>query len=95
MLCVIPSSLQIWLLGIGTKSAIMTLALPLENLPHIRFHDLHHLSGSILISEGVDALTVSRRLGHAQTSTTLNIYGHVLEGTDSTAADTLAKHISQ
>jgi len=66
-----------------------------NNLPHIRFHDLRHLSGSILISEGVDALTVSRRLGHAQTSTTLNIYGHVLEGTDSTAADTLGKHISQ
>lgn len=66
-----------------------------NNLPHIRFHDLRHLSGSILISEGVDALTVSRRLGHAQTSTTLNIYGHVLEGTDSTAADTLDKHINQ
>lgn len=42
-------------------------------------HALRHWNASSLIAQGVPVTTVSRRLGHAQTSTTTNIYGH---GTD-------------
>ena len=31
-------------------------------------------------------LTVSRRLGHANASITLNVYGHLIEGADAAAA---------
>lgn len=47
-----------------------------KNLPHITFHGLLHTHATLLISQGLDVRTVSNRLGHAQTSTTLNIYAH-------------------
>ena len=44
---------------------------------------------SLLISEGMDVVIVSKQLGHAQTSTTLNVYSHVLAKSDERASDTL------
>ena len=46
-------------------------------LPHIRFHDLRHTSASIQLNRGVPILVVSKRLGHANPSTTLNVYSHL------------------
>jgi integrase len=40
----------------------------------------------MLIASGVDILAVSRRLGHSRASTTLDVYGHVLDGGDDAAA---------
>ena len=42
-----------------------------------------------MIAEGTDIRTVSNRLGHAQTSTTLNIYTHALDSKDKQAAEKL------
>lgn len=42
-----------------------------------RFHDLRHYFASLLISEGLDILTVQRCMRHAKASTTLNVYGHM------------------
>lgn len=42
-----------------------------------------------MIAQGVDILTVSKRLGHAKVSTTLDIYSHVLAKSDEKASDTL------
>jgi integrase len=46
-------------------------------LVHIRIHDLRHSAASIMLNRGVPPIVVSRRLGHAKTSTTLDIYGHL------------------
>ena len=62
-----------------------------DKLPDIRFHDLRHTSASLLLSENVDIVTVSRRLGHAQVSTTLDVYAHAMEKKDETASDTLER----
>lgn len=58
-------------------------------LPRVRLHSLRHSNATLLIAEGVDIRTVSNRLGHAQTSTTLNIYSHALQSRDAAAADCL------
>lgn len=60
-----------------------------EPLPPIPLHGLRHTSATLLISQNVDVRTVSSRLGHAQTSITMNIYAHSLKKTDEKSADTL------
>ena len=60
-----------------------------ELLPDIPLHGLRHTSATLLISQNVDIRTVSGRLGHAQTSTTMNIYSHQLQRMDEKAAGTL------
>jgi hypothetical protein len=39
----------------------------------------------------VDVLTINRRLGHAQASITLDVYGHLIEGADKAAADAISR----
>ena len=60
-----------------------------KNLPHITFHGLRHTHATLLISQGLDVRTVSNRLGHAQTSTTLNIYAHSFAKMDTEASNKL------
>ena len=60
-----------------------------QKLPDIPLHGLRHTSATLLISQNIDVRTVSGRLGHAQTSTTMNIYSHALRKMDEKAADTL------
>lgn len=62
---------------------------PSEQLPAIPFHGLRHTSATLLIASQQDIKTVSNRLGHAQTSTTMNIYAHALQESDRRASDVL------
>lgn len=41
-----------------------------------RLHDVRHYMATEWLDGGVDVVTVSERLGHAKTSTTVDIYGH-------------------
>ena len=66
-----------------------TVANEADKLPDIPLHGLRHTSATLLISQNVDVKTVSNRLGHAQTSTTMDIYSHALQKMDKKAADTL------
>lgn len=63
---------------------------PEQQLPHIPFHGLRHTSATLLIASKQDVKTVSKRLGHAQTFTTMNIYAHALQESDRNASDALA-----
>lgn len=45
---------------------------------NISVHTLRHINASLMLAGNVDLKTVSSRLGHAETSTTLNIYSHLL-----------------
>jgi integrase len=57
-----------------------------RRLPRVSFHSLRHTHASLLLAAGVPMLTVSRRLGHAKVSTTLDVYGHLMPGADADAA---------
>ncbi len=60
---------------------------------HINPHEFRHTSASILINSGLDVVTVSKRLGHSSTSTTLNIYSHALQTADEKACEVFAEAI--
>lgn len=67
-----PESPYLWFRGFLKK----------HNLKYIKFHDLRHTSATLLINQGVHAKIISERLGHANITTTMNIYGHVLSKAD-------------
>jgi integrase len=48
-----------------------------SDLRKITFHDLRHSCASLLLDSGVDMKTIQEILGHADFSTTANIYSHV------------------
>jgi integrase len=55
-------------------------------MPEITFHCLRHTHVSQLIAEGVDIVTLSKRLGHAKPNVTLAIYAHMFKSDDGKAA---------
>ena len=57
----------------------------------ITFHSLRHTHASWLIANGCDIKTLSERMGHADESTTLRIYGHLMPGRDAAAAQLFAE----
>jgi len=57
-----------------------------SELPHVRFHDLRHAHGTLLLVKGVHPKIVSERLGHASTGITLDTYSHVLPSMQREAA---------
>jgi hypothetical protein len=46
----------------------------LENEPRLRFHDFRNTLASILISQGLDVVWISRQIGHSNPTVTLNTY---------------------
>ena len=54
-------------------------------------HIFRHSQASILIFMKVDPVTVSKRLGHSQVSTTSDIYSHIMKKADEGAAETLSQ----
>jgi integrase len=56
-----------------------------------KFHALRHTHASALIADGIDIVTISRRLGHSSPAITLRVYSHLFADTDTTAADAIEK----
>lgn len=58
-----------------------------HSLPHINPHRFRHTAASLLLSGGVDVVTVASMLGHSDIATTLGTYAHEIEqGRKQTAA---------
>lgn len=58
-----------------------------NGIRHLRLYDLRHTNASLMISQNLSVRDVSARLGHAQTSTTLNIYAHAFMDANQRATD--------
>ena len=58
-------------------------------VPNVRLHDLRHFVATELLTQGIDVRTVANRLGHARTSTTMDIYWAFVPARDRDAADHL------
>ncbi len=65
-----------------------------EGLRYVTVHSFRHLNASLLISNGVDVKTVQACLGHAQASTTMNIYAHSFMEAQARASETVANSFS-
>ena len=61
-----------------------------HKLPHIHPHAFRHTMASMLYYNQIDSVSISKRLGHAQVSTTANIYAHVIAEADQRNADVLS-----
>lgn len=66
-----------------------------NDLPDVHLHSLRHTNASLLIASGTDLRTVSNRLGHAQLSTTGNIYAHAIKSADEIAANALESMLNK
>ena len=60
-------------------------------LPSSSVHSLRHTYASLLIAEGTPLVVVSSNLGHAQVSTTNDIYSHVIASAEAKAAQVTDK----
>lgn len=76
----IPDGITAWLRKFSQR----------HDLPHINPHAFRHTMASILINSGKDIVSVSKRLGHAKTSTTTDIYSHIIMEADEQASECLA-----
>jgi len=74
---VFPSAVGTPLIASNLRRSFRKL-LAVAGLPKIRFHDLRHTAASLMLNYGIPVLIVSRRLGHAKASITLDVYGHLI-----------------
>lgn len=63
-------------------------------LPPLRFHDIRHTFASLLLAQGAPLHYVKEQMGHASIQTTVDIYGHFVEGIYFPAVDKLDDPIS-
>jgi integrase len=63
-------------------------------VPKVRFHDLRHSFGSLLLAAGVDLKVISELLGHSEIGVTANQYLHLLPSLRQEAAERFDTQIS-
>ncbi len=63
-------------------------------LPRVRFHDLRHTAASLMLKHNIPVIVVSKILGHAKASTTLDIYGHLYVDMQDEATQTMDRLVA-
>ena len=58
--------------------------------PGLTFHALRHTYASLCVAAGIPPLQISRFMGHAKVTTTLNTYSHLFQDDHSDATTALA-----
>ena len=64
-------------------------ALAAAGLRAVRFHDLRHTFGSLLIQAGASLAYVRDQMGHSSIQVTVDIYGHLIPGANVAFVDRL------
>ncbi len=79
-----PDSITQWIAGFVERN----------QLAKFSPHSLRHTNASLLIANGVNIPTVSKRLGHSSVSTTTKIYSHAIQSADEIASDILSAKLN-
>jgi len=87
-----PLSARPWRPDVATKR-FARLAKS-AGLVGVRLHDIRHDGVTAMLAAGVPVTAVAGFAGHSRVSTTLDVYGHVLDGQGRHAADVLGKRAS-
>ena len=66
-----------------------------HKLTAVTYHALRHTCASLLIASGLDIVTVSKRLGHANPLITMTIYAHALAAQNEKIPDVFTKFYQQ
>jgi len=61
----------------------------IKGLPQISPHAFRHMNATFLIASGTDYRTVSGKLGHRNTTITMNLYSHLLKSAEQETANTM------
>lgn len=69
-------------IGITTIDREFKKAIKESGVDPIRIHDLRHSHASYLLNNGANILAVSKRLGHATITQTLETYAHLMQDTE-------------
>jgi integrase len=75
-------------------TSMFTLFIASVDVPRITLHGLRHTAATSAIRAGENIVAVSKRLGHAQVSITLDIYTHYIPGDDEDIAANWEKRFS-
>ncbi len=72
---------------------ILARTLKKAGCKHIRFHDLRHTFATTALANGMDIKTLSTIIGHNSAETTLNIYTHITDEMQRTAAKKIGQNL--
>ena len=67
----------------------------IADVASVNWHTLRHTAATQWLRHGADVFSVSRRLGHASASFTMDVYGHLLKGQQRQAAEALDYLLAQ
>ena len=62
-------------------------------LERITYHECRHTFASLMIAAGVNAKALSTYMGHANIAVTLDLYGHLMPGSEAEAAGLLDTYL--
>jgi len=78
-------------IGITTINREFKKAIKKSGVSPIRVHDLRHSHASLLLNNGVNIIAVSKRLGHATITQTLETYAHLMRESEDQMLEVLRK----
>lgn len=78
----------------STVNAVLARHCESAEVPVISVHGLRHTHASLLLFAGVSIASVSRRLGHANMTTTQNTYLHVIQELENQDVDLVMRSLS-
>ena len=79
----------------GVVRRRLQLILEHAGCKHVRFHDLRHTFATLALQNGMDVKTLSAMLGHVSAATTLDIYTHITDDMQRTAAANIDRGIGK
>ena len=79
----------------GVVRKRLQLILEHAGCKHVRFHDLRHTFATLALQNGMDVKTLSAMLGHVSAATTLDIYTHITDDMQRTAAANIDRGIGK